>query len=91
MRKYILTEGQMDFLVNRVIIKNQMIMESHRILNLRDLAEILARTETADEDMMFELVRDVYKDEGDEGIIKLFQDHVGIEITDLSHGRYIIK
>lgn len=91
MRKYIFTEQQLNLLVNKVIIENQMLMESHQILNLHDLAEILSRTKMGDQETHLELLHDIYKEAGDEGIIELFHKHIGIEITDISHGHYVIK
>jgi hypothetical protein len=91
MKKYIFTETQIKRVVDMIVNEQTTLNEQHEILTLRDLATLLARSEGTDMKMMFELLHDEYKNGGDPAIIKLFHDYSGVDLTDISHGHYILK
>lgn len=90
MRKYILTEAQVRKLIDGVVLQESILKESHDVYNLEGLAEILSRT-GYDELILLEMLKELYRNGGDEEIIKTFKKSTGIDIENVAKGRYVFK
>lgn len=90
MKKYIFTELQLRKIVDNTVSEEKIIKESSDVYNLADLASMIART-GVDEEIMLEILSDLYKQGGDDEIKKIFKTSIGVEIDDVGKGRYIIK
>ena len=60
-----------------------------KIMNIRDLSEIVARMGWEYE-IIIKLVTDVYRNEGDMGVILLFYQMTDIRIDNIRRGHYIM-
>jgi hypothetical protein len=90
MKKYIFTESQITKVIDNIVMEKNVLKESHEVYNLAGLAELLARTGN-DEETLLEILKDVYKADGDEGVIKLFKAASGSDIKNVGNGRYIFR
>lgn len=91
MSNFILTEKQILTVIKENINISDLLTEQEkRILSLNDLAEVLSRTGVMKEVIEQILIQE-FKRGGDEAILKLFKDSVGLELDNIRKGRYIFK
>lgn len=91
MSSFILTEKQLLAVIKENINISDLLTEQEkRILSLNDLAEVLSRTGVMKEVIEQILVQE-FKRGGDDAILKLFKDSVGLELDNIRKGRYIFK
>lgn len=90
MKKYILTETQVRTLVNKIIEHNSVLKEEQEVYNIEGLAEVLSRT-GFDETVLVDVLKELYRQGGDDAIIKTFKQSTGIDIEDVGKGRYVFK
>lgn len=90
MKKYFITENQLRGIVDNLIIEEKLLKEHDEVYNLSDLAEVMSRT-GYDEETLLKVLQDIYREGGDEEVIKLFKASTQIDIESVSKGRYIFK
>lgn len=90
MRKYIFTESQIKSVVDDSILEERLLREFGEVYNLAELAEVIART-GYDEATLLAVLQDVYREGGDEEVIKLFKASTQIDIESVAKGRYVFK
>ena len=97
MKKYILTETQLKSVIDVVMNEAFNGSSNNQILRFADLARFVAASDSHPEqyemvyDALLNAFIDVYRDEGDEGVVKFFTQGTKIPIEALGHGRYILK
>lgn len=92
MKKYIFTESQVKTIIDHTINEGIMSEQRDKIYKLPDLAELVSRMgEELDYDTLLAIFVEVFRDEGDEGVIKLFRSATNLDLDDFGHGRYVIK
>ena len=92
MTKYIFTETQIKSLVGS-IINEQNIKEQQQelsLLKLKDLAELVSRM-GMEKETLLRMFIDMYRKEGSEGVIRLFNSATDLEIEDFGYGRFQVK
>jgi len=92
MIKYIFTETQIKSLVGS-IINEQNIKEQQQelsLLKLKDLAELVSRM-GMEKETLLRMFIDMYRKEGSEGVIRLFNSATDLEIEDFGYGRFQVK
>ncbi len=84
----------MKYIITDVQIK-RMLSESHHgseILTIHQLAELLSRLGPAFEyDTMVNILKDIFREGGDDAIIKSFKDSTGIDLDVFKTGQYVLK
>lgn len=90
MKKYILTETQVQRLIHHVMQEEELQEMRGQVLKIKDLAEIASRT-GYDYKTVLDIFVKVFKDEGDQGVMELFKSATDLELEDMGHGRYAIK
>lgn len=90
MKKYIFTESQLQSVLNHELNEQILAEQRGQFLKIKDLAEISSRM-GLDEKTMFQVFMSIFKNEGDDGLIKAFKDVTDLELEDMGYGRYQIK
>jgi len=67
-----------------------LVTEQNGILTIRELAEIGSRTGN-DEEILFQIFMDEYRNGGDEAVVELYKSMTGTELYVLSKGKYSIS
>lgn len=79
----------------KTIIKEEIqnIKESQELLGIPELAEFLTRVdpENFPQDMMVEMLQQVYQNGGDEAIVNYMKKEAGVVLQILGRGKYAIK
>jgi hypothetical protein len=70
------------------ILGESLITES--TMNIIDISKIISRM-GMDEDIILEWLQQVFRRNGDQGVIDVYKGFTGIEIEALSKGRYVFK
>lgn len=92
MKKYILTETQLQSIIDNELNEQTIKEQRGQILKLKDLAEISSRVLAGGHlETLRQIFVQVFKDEGDQGVINLFRSATKLELEDMGHGRYMIK
>jgi len=91
MKKYIFTESQIKSVVDNIMNEQLMLEQRGQILKLKDLADMCSRTKAGDYETFLQIFIDVFKDEGDQGVINLFKSATNLKIEDMGYGRYMLK
>lgn len=59
-----------------------------KLLDLSDLAEAIATNCGWDVDIVYEMVRRAFRNQGDQGVMDLFKEATGISLEPIIKGRY---
>jgi len=87
MKKYILTESQVKGLVKNLINED---VQDVNFLKLKDLAELVSRM-GMEKETLLKIFIDMYRNEGTEGVIKLFNSATNLDLEDFGYGRFRVK
>jgi len=92
MKTYIFTEDQIQGVVNSLIYEHILKEQNDNLnlLKLNDIAEIVARL-GMDQKVLLKIFIDMYRKEGSEGVIRLFNSATDLELEDFGYGRFHIK
>ena len=90
MKKYIYTESQLKNVLDHLLNEEVMAEGFGQVLKLKDLAEIASRTGN-DYETLLKIFINFFKDEGDQGVIRLFKSATDLDIEDMGYGRYMLK
>lgn len=93
MKKFILTESQFQMVIDHVLEEKLISEQRYQILRLKNLAELVSRLDPDNLDIktLLDIFIDVYRDEGDKGVINLFKSATDLDLEDMGHGRYMLK
>jgi hypothetical protein len=81
-------------IINEEIFLMKKINESLGILRLDDIAELLSRTGFAEKETIYDMVQNIFKKKGDDGVKEFYKDFTkggGGKLDDIGRGQYVIK
>jgi len=75
--------------IEKIIREEIELREQQFSHTISDLARIASRQTTYPVEIIQDMLTTAYRQNGDEGVVKIFSEMVGVEIQALTRGRYV--